>query len=435
MLKRTFILICIGVAVLLTLSIGSRIDRRVSAQAFNFPSARDNPPAGWTGPVFKLSQNYPTTTPTPEVLPWKAFDFKTQPMEYLQAVLAYGLEGNVEVEFQGELNSVRKWYHTPWMHPGREFIHGMTHERSSRPKELAPTQTGMFQNWAVGLYNAPAGFTIGKVWANPSSPDPSLARFPDGAMAFKLLFTQAPVSQVPYLANDFQWLADINQISKGGSPPQMLSLLQIDVAVRDTRADSTTGWVFGTFIYDSQAPGTTPWQRLVPIGLMWGNDPTKVISGGALKQTFINPAQRIPQHLGFKGRLNGPVDNPVSSCLSCHSTAAVSLNPPRPTIPGIPPANPTNAQLRSYFRNIQSGTPFTTGYTSLDYSLQLQVGVANLASSGGFQPPPGPHVLAVSSATPGRRRAASRAAMNVIVPMERDGTTGGGRHGRRHRRR
>jgi hypothetical protein len=427
MLKRTFILIFAGFAVLIGLSVGSRIDRSVSAQAFNFPSARDNPPSSWTGPIFKLSQNYPTTTPTQEVLPWKAFDFKTQPMEYIQAVLAYGLEGNVEVQFQGELNSVRKWYHTPWMHPGREFIHGMTHERSSRAKELAPTQTGLFQNWAVGLYNAPAGFTLGKVWANPNSPDPSLAHFPDGAMAFKLLFTQAPVSQVPYLANDFQWLADINQISKGGGPPEMLNLLQIDVAVRDTRADSTTGWVFGTFIYDSQAPGTTPWQRLVPIGVMWGNDPSEVITGGTLTQTFINPAQRIPQHLGFKGRLNGPVDNPVSSCLSCHSTAAISLNPPRPTISGIPPVippatSPTNAQLKSYFRNVSSGVPFTPGYTSLDYSLQLQVGIANFVRSGGFQPPPAPHSLMAAPAVAAPPSAARRRAMKVITPMERDGT-------------
>ncbi|HEY3037272.1 MAG TPA: hypothetical protein VGJ66_00965 [Pyrinomonadaceae bacterium] len=421
MLKRILILTSLGLTLCLTLSSSSRIDRSVSALAFNFPSARDNPPAGWTGPVFKLSQNYPTTAPTPEVLPWKAFDFKTQPIEYIKAVLAYGLEGNVEVEFQGQLNNVRKWYHAPWMHPGREFIHGMTHERSSRPKELAPTQTGMFQNWAVGLYNAPAAFAIGKVWANPNSPDPSLARFPDGAMALKLLFTQAPVSQVPYLKNDFQWLADINRISQGGAPPEKLRLLQIDVAVRDTRADSTTGWVFGTFIYDSEASGSTPWQRLVPIGLMWGNDPSKVIVGGTLNQTFINPGQRIPQHLGFKGRLNGPVDNPVSSCLSCHSTAAMSLDPPRPTISGVPPANPTSAQLKSYFRNILSGTPFTPGYTSLDYSLQLQVGIANLVGSGGFQPPAPPHGLMPPGAA-ARVNAARQRAINVIVPMERDGT-------------
>lgn len=341
-------------------------------------------------------------------------------MEYINALLAYGLQGNIEVDFQGQQNTVRKWYHAPWMHPGREFIHGMTHERTSRPHELAPTQTGSFQNWAVGLYNAPGGFAIGKVWASPNAPDPTLARFPDGTVAFKLLFTQAPVSQVPYLKNDFEWLSDINQISKTGKPPETLRLLQIDVAVRDTRNDALTGWVFGTFVYDGNSPGATPFQRLIPVGLMWGNDPTKVISGGALKQTFINPGLNIPQHLGFKKRLNGPVDNPVSSCLSCHSTGSISLNPPRPTINGIPPNNPTNAQLRSYFRNVKSGVPFTPGYTSLDYSLQLQVGIAKFVSSG-TPPPPNP-AGPTSSAIAAPGTAKRRKAMNVIVPMERDGT-------------
>lgn len=421
MFKRMLVLLLFCFAVLIVSLPGiESAARRTPPPVFNFPSARDNPPAGWTGPVFQLSQDYPLTAPAPETLPWKAFDFKTQPMQYINALLAYGLQGNIEVDFQGQKNAVRKWYHAPWMHPGREFIHGMTHERGSRPHELAPTQTALFQNWAVGMYNAPGGFAIGKVWANPTAPDPSLARFPDGTVAFKLLFTQAPVSQVPYLKNDFEWLSDINQVSKTGKPPETLRLLQIDVAVRDTRNEALTGWVFGTFIYDGNSPGATPFQRLVPVGLMWGNDPTKVISGGALQQTFINPVLNIPQHLGFKKRLNGPVDNPVSSCLSCHSTATVSLNPPRPTIKGVPPNNPTNAQLMSYFRNVKSGVPFSPGYTSLDYSLQLQVGIANFVGSN----PPAPVAPAgpASAAMAAPRTAMRRRAMTVIVPMERDGT-------------
>jgi hypothetical protein len=391
------------------------------AVMFAFPDARDNPPANWTGPVFHLSQNYPTALPTPEQYPWKQIDFKTLPMDYLHAVLAYCLEGNVTPsgDFDINQNPVRHWYHAPWMHPNREFIHGMTSERRSRPGELAPTQTQMWQNWAVGMYNAPGGFVIGRVWANPNAPNPSSAAFPDGTVAFKLLFTQAPASQVPYLANDFEWIADINRISTGGAPPVSLRLLQIDVAVRDTRADSTTGWVFGTFTYDAQEPGTTPWQRIVPIGLMWGNDPTRLFNGQPLIETKINPNLRMPQHLGYgvggQKRLNGPVDNPASSCLSCHSTAAVSLNPPRPTIPGVPPNNPTHQQLATYFRNIKSGTPFSPGYTSLDDSLQLQVGIALRVAAGGLQP----HALTLhGTAAPAARRAPAV----IIKPVERDGT-------------
>jgi hypothetical protein len=391
------------------------------AAMFAFPNARDNPPANWTGPVFRLSQNYPTTMPSPEQYPWKQIDFKTQPMEYARAVLAYCLEGNITSggDFDINQNTVRQWYHAPWMHPNREFIHGMTSERRSRPGELAPTQTQMWQNWAVGMYNAPGGFVIGRVWANPNAPDPSLASFPDGTVALKLLFTQAPATQVPYLANSFEWLTDINRISTGGAPPVSLRLLQIDVAVRDTRANSTTGWVFGTFTYDAQETGATPWQRLVPIGIMWGNDPTRLFNGQPLVETKINPNLRMHQHLGYgvsgQKRLNGPVDNPISSCLSCHSTAVVSLNPPRPTIRGITPNNPTKQDIRTYFRNLKSGTPFSPGYTSLDNSLQLQVGIALRVSSGGSAPPSSPLHAAAAAAS---RRAPS----SVIKPMERDGT-------------
>jgi hypothetical protein len=434
MLKRTLLIASLAFAAWAAVSSGTRPAAKAprtpaaappAPRRANFPDAHDAPPPGWTGPVFKLSQDYPTTSPATGTQPWKAFNFKTQSVQYLNAVLAYALEGNVEVDFVVQNNAVRKWYHAPWLHfgnNGREFIRGMTRERSSRPKELHPNQTMMWSNWAVGFYNAPGGFVIGQVWADPNTPDPSLARFPEGTVAFKLLFTQAPVSQVPYLANDFEWLADINRVGTTGKQPERLRLLQIDVAVRDKDANSTTGWVFGTFIYDGNTPGTTPWQRLVPIGLMFGNDPTKVLNNSPLVQTVLNPSLNIPQHLGFKKRLNGPVDNPVSSCLSCHSTAQVSFDPSKPTRSGIPPANPTNADLKLYFRNIKAGVPFDAGYASLDYSLQLQVGIANLIRAGQFQPP-GPQ-SAVMAATPSAaaRRSAATALTNV-VPLERDGTS------------
>src|SRR6476469_1917355 len=103
-----------------------------------FPDAHDPPPAGWTGPVFKLSQAYPATRPNLEPLSkrrWTQFNFK-DPIDapkYMQAVLDYCLEGNTENNFADvSQNTVRKWYHAPWLHStnsGREFIHGLTKER------------------------------------------------------------------------------------------------------------------------------------------------------------------------------------------------------------------------------------------------------------------------------------------------------------------
>jgi hypothetical protein len=388
------------------------------ARVENFPDARDEPPAGWTGPVFRLSQNYPTTMPPVGPTPWLQLDFRTQTMQYLKAVLAYDLEGNTAIDFRGQDNVVRKWFHAPWLHAdprsGREFIHGLTLERQSRARELAPTQTRIAQNWAVGMYNARGGFVLGQVWKNRDAPDPALAKFPEGTVAFKLLFTSASVGQVPFLKGSLEWEADINR-STGTRPRPKLRLLQIDVAVRDSRADSTTGWVFGTFIYNGNAQGQSVWDRMIPVGAMWGNDPDRLVDNGPLIETVINPdARPLVQHLGYKGRLNGPIDNPRSSCLSCHSTAETPTDLSQPTVPGVPPANASAAVIARYFRNINAQAPFTAGYLPLGYSLQLQNGIANWARVTQLQFPAPPTAL-------GPERRKLRASKGVrINPVRRD---------------
>src|SRR5437660_487354 len=148
--------------------------------AASFPSSAVPLPAGWTGPVFHLSQNYPVTVP-PDKYPWLTVDPIKEPGKYMAAVLAYCLEGNVQNDWDLQKNTVRPWVHAPWMHwgdKGREPIHGLTLERSSRPGDLAPTQKSTFQNWAVGMYNAPGGVSFGKVWADPEKPDVKAALFP-----------------------------------------------------------------------------------------------------------------------------------------------------------------------------------------------------------------------------------------------------------------
>ncbi len=349
-----------------------------------FPDAHDAPPAGWTGRVFKLRQDYPASLPPAGPLPWKQFDFKTEPTRYLKAVLDYALEGNVEVDWQAEQNEVRDWYHAPWMHSGpsgREFVHGLTRERSSRPRELDPRQSSTFSNYAVSLYNARGGFTIGRVWRDPENPDASAARFPEGTVAIKLLFTTATVSEVPYLRNAFRWRAHLARATGSGREIQTARLLQIDVAVRDSRADDTTGWVFGTFSYDGNAPGQTPWERMVPIGVMWGNDPDltpqRFEDGERPQETVVvNRNVGTTQHLGFLERLNGPVDNRRSSCLSCHSTAQHETR----SAP-VPGTDLPDDQKMRWFRNIRSGRPFDAGQESLDYSLQLSTGIQRFFDS------------------------------------------------------
>jgi hypothetical protein len=360
-----------------------------------FANTIDTIPAGWTGPVFQLSKDYPAAPAPADPKPWKAFDFKTQPEQYVRAVLAYCREGNEAVDWAGQNNAVRKWYHAPGLvkgNNGREFIHGLTRELTSQPKVLAPTQTQAWTNWAVGLYNPVAARTLGQVWQGPAAPNPEGVKFDDGAVGVKLLFTTAPTDQVPFLANSKEWQANVSLPGTNDRSPRAVRLLQVDVAVRDDRADATTGWVFGTFMYQSDAGGATPFDHLVPVGLMWGNDPdltpAKAAAGAKPKESWINPASKSP-HVGWLGRLNGPVDNPISSCLSCHARAG---NPQTNDL--VFAANATDAEKLAFFTNVKAGEPFTPGVKSFDYSLQLGIGVRNFPGA-----PPGPGGGAAAPAT------------------------------------
>jgi hypothetical protein len=349
-----------------------------------FCDATMAPVPGWKGRVFRLAQHYPASAPK-DVQPWLSFDPHRKPQEYLDAVLAYFYEGNTrsntEASFDPALNRVRGWYNAPWQDRGtngREFVHGLTRERVSLPGELDPKQTLPWNNYAVGFYNAPGGVTLGKVWANHGNPDAGLATMPEGTVAAKLLFTTAPVEQVPWLAGSPEWQAyvyDPNDSHPRATSPRAIRtvrLLQVDIAVKDRRA-TDTGWVFGTFVYGG-GPGRkakggsgSGWQNVSPVGVMWGNDPDYKPGHGELQQTALNPAVHMP-HLGYQGRLNGPVDNAVSSCMSCHSTAEL----PQGTM--VPPKG---ADPAPWFRNIESGVPFDAGHKPLDYSLQLEVGLVN----------------------------------------------------------
>ncbi len=345
-----------------------------------FPSSADTIPQGWHGKVFRLSQDYPTALPAARSpSPWEAIDFKADGAGYLRAVLNYLLEGNREVDWVIQNNRVRTWYHAPWMHygnGGREFINGLTRERSSRPGELHPKQTSTFQNWAVGMYNDLGGYTIGQVWDDPTNPNASKAKFPIGTVSAKLLYTEANESEVPYIRGAPEVTGNIlSSLNSQHREPKILRLLQVDVAVRDARAVET-GWVFGTFVYQSDAPGKTGWDRLMPVGVMWGNDPQQIVDPKSkIRESWINPEVQLP-HYGFAGRLNGPVDNPRSSCLSCHATGQV------PVVEKMAPQNNADqAELLKYFRNLLAGEPFQSGATSTDYSLQLSIGIDNFLSS------------------------------------------------------
>lgn len=372
--------------------------------------------------VFSLSQDFKVASKTiNEELPWKKFatkieDFKTNWKDYLLAALRYAYEGNIEKDWIVQENERRKWFHAPWMHTtkyGREFLRGLTQERGSCEKELLLGQVcegdepRPIQNWAVSVYNEPGGYHIGKVWqemynadldASKPNPKPNPKNFgdegfPEGTVAVKLLFT---AGELAYLKNSVAWDADIN---RGKTPPQKVRLLQIDIAVKDSI--SPTGWVFGTFLHHDDAPemeysGNLPddkkvWLKMIPVGLMFGNDVGEFPELKEPFETFLNDTIPVPQHYGCEKRLNGPVDNARSSCISCHALAEVAQDFTKISFKEKMGCA-TEEDIKFWFKNINPASKNASDRTfsqstagkkiySLDYSLQLSEGIKRCCES------------------------------------------------------
>ena len=294
-------------------------------------------------------------------------------------------------------NAKRKWYHMPWQHYGpfgREGFHGLTKEAPIAPYQLASTQSDSnIVTWAVGFYNDLGGYTIGKVWKDHMHPDPNGVAFPQGTVVFKLLFVSVPpnkaAQQVPSLVNPMQWTAYITPcFNCEERDSARVSLIQMDVMIRDNRAPS--GWIFGNFQYNGKTAHVDGWHNLVPLGVMWGNDPEnntnfanphpkKTIINDSIKECIINPDTRElpPTHLGWNSRMNGPVDNPMSSCFSCHATAEYpQLSPISPLFQANPPA-PGSPEWMRWFQNLHCAAAFDTAAQSMDFSLQLAASLQN----------------------------------------------------------
>jgi hypothetical protein len=362
-------------------------------------------PSGYAGPWFTLAQDYPRTRPASETRPWAAIDFKAgkaQADAYLLALRDYAFDGMIEADFVPARNSRRRWYHAPLMNfnNGRELVHGLTEERPLSAPELGIKPGATVQNYAIGFYNATGAHTFARVFEKPNEPDASRGRFAAGTMVFKILFSDATPDDFADPGGDLLTGAPAWQIATtpNASALTTVRLLQMDVAVRDDRA-RPSGWVFGTFAFDRSATDASPWRRLRPVGLMWGNDPGYLPSdqgaGRPLRESIVS--DQIPPyakaHLGWAGRVNGPVDNPSSACLSCHQTAQTPAA--AALLPGV---GCSNAERLYWFRNLGRRTAFgavsrttcepaaTPKPVTLDYSLQLAVAVQNLRALGNVNP-------------------------------------------------
>jgi hypothetical protein len=374
-------------------------------------------PAGYDGPWFAPNLIETAHTGVPQsTRPWRAFDPRDvdERLPYVLALRNYAFSSHVVrgliPDLTADSNYIdpaggtvpqnqqeQHWYPAPRMiygnpsSPGsREAAHGMTLERTVRVGELGEN-TVAFRNYAVAYYDARGARTYARVWSTASpgvdTPNRAHMRFAQDALVFKLLYSAAEPDDFPQDLLEDSLSLEI--LPNAGGTPVSVRLLQIDIAVKDNRA-GPTGWYFATYAYDRSVSGNSPWRKMVPVGLMWGNDP----DGPPLEESWINPSAPAyaSAHLGVDGRLNGPVDNPASACMSCHSTSQA------PSVaPMIPPASGPCAPARAnWFRNLPGTDAFgrfdpegSTCETSIDgvtltaadYSLQLAATITRAVST------------------------------------------------------
>ncbi len=377
-------------------------------------------------PLFRLKTDFPQEKP--EAMPaFFSIDFKAEPLKYIEAVRDYAFEGNLP-DWDPFRNKTRNWYHIPWLHPtttgsnayppngGTEGFRGLIKEAPVGAYQLGPDEVGVkgdYSVYAVTLINDMAGYAMYRMWKDPENPNPKAldkrypeGGFPEGTVFAKLLFTDAPkgTDKVDYLVNPLQWKAYITNNFWVDSTRSVntVNLLQMDISVRDPRADRSptnpqgTGWVFGTFCYNGKLDNANKFMNLVPVGLMWGNDPDnkvnmtnpfppiRTVVNDDLKETVIFESVNLPpQHLGWNGRLNGPADLNTVSCLSCHNAAQypqiTSLVPDGAVPDGgqAPPIPGGTEAWMKWFQNLDCGTSLDDRVYSTDFSFQVAIALQN----------------------------------------------------------
>lgn len=314
--------------------------------------------------------------------PWQGMDL-TDEKERIRFVLLmqkYFYEGmatqdlkNPDMNFIAKNNKTRFWCHMPWMQvgiSGREAVHGLTKELDLRPsKDIYPLATPG-SDWGVAYFNAPGCRTLKKVFGSISKPnqvpDFSNVNFEQGTVIVKILFTTA---NFPQIENAFKWHANA---SEPGSPERSIKVvrhIQMDMTIKDSSlkgANALLGHNLMTaFYYDptynyeaeiqpvigdanilNEIPNLpSALKQMRPMGLQVG------YSGPDTGDTIVFPGAKTN---GSKGRLNGPADNPKTSCLGCHGPAGTGAR----MVPGF-----LSMDMANEYKNVQG----------LDFNQQLAV--------------------------------------------------------------
>ena len=366
--------LCLGLA-MSTLSYAQTTHRpqlATTAAAVATPFQNNNgqvpTPQQYSGSLFMVSHDWPQKPLPPLVNPPWQTAIKGQPINTQNAsAYAYALRDYVSknaktliLDYPNWNAGNAGWYNEPWLGSEREAIRG-TYAAGEFGPEIFP-DTGLratFNTHVLTYYDARAAYTLFKLWgAAATNPDIKTAnsQFEEGAVIVKAAVFASidPKQKTDWWdamkgAPVWSLFIDQSQSPNSPQPPQVWPgyVAQFDIIVKDTKSSPITGWVFTTLVYDASAPGDG-WDKMIPLGAQWGNDPQATQPGQSLVENWINPIapKYSTQTLGWGGRLSGPNDGarnniaingkvevnaPDSSCMSCHSTA--QWNASRPYIP------------------------------------------------------------------------------------------------------
>ena len=325
-------------------------------------------PPNYNGPLFKLSHAYPPTVATATEFPWRAA-IKGGKISVRNAnAYVLALKSHVANDMRLMLTDSPQWnaaalgwYGEPWTGYIREATHGMYVGSSPFPAQLfnGSRLTKPFTTYVLTFYDQRAANALYNVWGTTATQPaikPGAPQFPEGGISVKAAFSTANADVWPVMQGALQWPLYMTTNATTGLEPSKppparaphemhpASFFQFDIIVKDTQSAPDTGWVFSTLVYDKDAPGTDFWDKMVPLGAMWGDDPrinSSTSPTPPLRQTWINPdaPAYAKMTLGWGGRLSGPndgavndavIDGPIpivapslpsSSCMSCHSVA------------------------------------------------------------------------------------------------------------------
>jgi hypothetical protein len=417
------------------------------------------PSQDWTGGLRTSNYSYPKAPVAPR---WKPAAGLGALTTLTAPLYAAALKQFLATEMSGLVNDPGNWapakvgwYDMPWMAQGETLADGRVDPNSGR-EALLGSHTGQilepstfpslppaakFQNHSVIYYNDVAGAMLGRLWKDLYRPDLTDPQFPEGSVVVKVeAVTLTPDQWRAILGSTryFVYRPTVAIIDNPGITYKTPSVVpvyfsQMAVKVKDSVAAPETGWVYVGFAYDANAKGATVWDKAVPVGAMWGNDPAfaGTPSGrnpyGALLQTWVNP-QAPPfakDTLGWGGRLAGPMDVATrhnvltvsgkryqgdttlaaSACLSCHAAAQFpfteNLYPsPNKVFPedGDPFLlyDPGSQDWARWFQNRPGTKPLSgdgrTGIVALDYDMLLTFALSAYNRAAGNDLLAQPHI-------------------------------------------